>query len=176
MKSKYCFIRHGGNLNPGDVIYQVWVGSYLSEFTKLTLVEEYCRDCGLYFQKWSVEVDSHIDKAKARYRTDGNPLAHPFRSASVTISKLYALIIDDSFARFEASLPTTRFELWLQFNHRVEYYQSLNRSNVTPSAILTRRKHLSHRNRVEGQRALFCLILIIMLIAIDAIVTNLFNW
>lgn len=176
MKSKYCFIRHGGELKPGDVIYQVWVGSFLSEFTKLTLVEEYCRDCGLYFQRWSVEVDSHIDKAKARYLTDGNPLAHPFRSASVSISKLYALILDDSFERFEASLPTTRFELWLQFNHRVEYYQSLNSSNVTPSAILPRRKNLSHRNRIEGQKALFYTVCIVVLIVVDAIVSHIMNW
>lgn len=176
MKSKYCFIRRVGELEPNDVIYQVWVGSYLSEFTKLTLVQEYCKDCGLYFEKWSPQVDSHLDKAKARFRLDGNPIANPFRSASVTISKLYAMIIDDSFAKFEKNLPMTPSEKWMQFHHSLSYYQSLSRPNVLRNAHLPRRKNLSSRNRVEGQKALFCTICIIILIAIDAVVSHFMNW
>lgn len=176
MKSKYCFIRRVGELEPGDVIYQVWVGSYLSEFTKLTLVQEFCKDCGLYFEKWSQQVDSHIDKAKARFRLDANPVASPFRSASVTISKLYAMIIDDTFASFEQNLPMTQAEKWMQFHHSLSYYQSLSRTNVLRNAYLPRRKHLSSRNRVEGQKALFYSLCVAVLIIIDAVVSHFMNW
>ena len=176
MKSKFCFIRNPQWPQAGDFIYQVWVGSYLSEFTKLTLVQEYCKDCGLYFEKWSPQVDSHLDKAKARFRLDANPFASPFRSASVTISKLYAMIIDDSFAKFEKNLPITQAEKWMQFHHSLSYYQSLSKTNVLRNAYLPRRKNLSSRNRVEGQKALFCTICIIILIAIDAVVSNFMNW
>ena len=176
MKSKYCFIRRVGELEPNDVIYQVWVGSYLSEFTKLTLVQEFCKDCGLYFEKWSPQVDSHLDKAKARFSLDANPIASPFRSASVTISKLYAMIIDDSFATFEKNLPMTPSEKWMQFHHSLSYYQSISKTNVIQNAHLPRRINLSSRNRVEGQKALFCTICIIILIAIDAVVSHFMNW
>lgn len=176
MKSKYCFIRRVGELEPGDVIYQVWVGSYLSEFTKLTLVQEYCKDCGLYFEKWSPQVDSHIDKAKAKFRLDANPVASPFRSASVTISKLYAMIIDDTFAKFEQNLPMTQAEKWMQFHHSLSYYQSLSKTNVLRNAYLPRRKHLSSRNRVEGQKALFYFMCVAVLIIIDAVVSHFMNW
>lgn len=176
MKSKYCFIRQTGELVPGTVIYQVWVGSYLREFTKLALVQEYCRDCGLYFEKWSGEVDSHIDQAKARFRADANPIRSPFRSASVTVDKLYAMIIDDSFAKFEDNLPMSQFEKWCQFHHTLRYCQFLSKPIVLRNAHLPRRKYLSSKNRVEGQKALFYSFCVLVLLMIDAVVSHIMNW
>lgn len=176
MKSKFCFIRRTGELEPNDVIYQVWVGSFLREFTKLRLVQEYCKDCGFYFEKWSLLVDSHIDGEKARYVTDGNPIANPFRTASVTIDKLYAMIIDDSFGRFEANLPMTQSEKWMQFHHSLLYYKSLSSPKVLRNAYPVVRKNLSRRNRIEDQKALFYTICVFILIAIDAVVSHFMNW
>lgn len=176
MKSKYCFLRSHGNLSPGDVIYQVWVGSYLREFTKLKLVQEYCKDCGLYFERWSPEVDSRLYKEKSRFCSDGRQFTSPFLSASITIDKLYAMIIDDSFESFEKSLNLTPFEKWCRYRQTIQYCQSINKSNVLHHAYPHVRKNLSLRNGNEVYKAACGLVGILVLIVLDILMTNLMNW
>lgn len=176
MKSKYCFLRSSGNLKPNDVIYQVWVGSFLREFTKLTLVQEYCKDCGLYFEKWSCLVDSRLDEMKSKYQTNGNPLSSPFLSVSISIDKLYALILDDSFETFERDLMLTPTEKWCRFNHTIRYHQSLKSPIVTRNAYPHVRKNLSLRNRREVSNAVCSIVGIVILLMIDIIVSNIMNW
>lgn len=176
MKSKYCFLRSRGELKPGDVVYQVWVGSYLREFTKLTLVQEFCKDCGLYFEKWSPMVDSHLDEMKSRYQSGENAFTSPFVSVSVTIDKLYALIIDDGFAAFEKSLNLTPFEKWCRYRQTIRYCQSINKTNVIQHAYPHVRKNLSHSNRDEGLKAACCFVGVLLLLAIDAVVSHFMNW
>ena len=176
MKSKYCFLRSRGNLKPGDVVYQVWVGSYLREFTKLTLVQEFCKDCGLYFEKWCPQVDSHLDEMKSKYQSDGNVFRSPFVSVSVTIDKLYALIIDDGFAAFEKSICLTPFEKWCRYRQTIRYVQSINKTNVLQNAYPIRRKNLSLSNRNEGLKAACCLVALVLLMALDALMTHFMNW
>lgn len=176
MKSKYCFLRSRGNLSPGDVIYQVWVGSYLREFTKLRLVQEYCKDCGLYFEKWSLEVDSRLDREKSRFQPSGNLLSSPFLSASISIDKLYAMIIDDSFSAFEKTLNLTPIEKWCRYRQTIQYCQSVNKSNVLHHAYPHVRKNLSSSNGVEGYKAACGFAGILVLIVLDIIMTHLMNW
>lgn len=176
MKSKYCFLRTNGQLTPGDVVYQVWVGSFLREFTKLTLVQEYCKDCGLYIEKWSPQVDSRLEKMKALYGGGASVLSSPFLSASITISKLYALIIDDSFESFERNLFLSQSEKWCRYHQTIKYIGTINRSNVIQNAYPHVRKHLSSRNRLEGQKALFYTACVAILIVIDAVVSHFMNW
>lgn len=176
MKSKYCFLRSHGCLEPGDVIYQVWVGSYLREFTKLRLVQEYCKDCGLYFEKWSPEVDSRLEREKSRFRSGDRQFTSPFLSASITIDKLYAMIIDDSFESFEKSLNLTPFEKWCRYRQTIQYCQSINKSNVLHHAYPHVRKNLSHSNGNEVYKAACGLVGILVLIALDIIMTKIMNW
>lgn len=176
MKSKYCFLRTNGQLNIGDVVYQVWVGSFLREFTKLALVQEYCKDCGLYIEKWSPEVDSRLEKMKALYGGGASVLSSPFLSASITISKLYALIIDDSFESFERNLFLSQSEKWCRYHQTIKYIGTINRSNVIRNAYPPERNNLSLRNRNEGFKAACCFIGILILLAIDAFMSNFMNW
>lgn len=176
MKSKYCFLRTNGLLSPGDVVYQVWVGSFLREFTKLALVQEYCKDCGLYIEKWSPQVDSRLDKMKARYGGGASVLSSPFLSASITISKLYALIIDDSFESFERNLFWSQSEKWCRYHQTIKYIGTVNRSNVIRNAYPHERNNLSLRNGNEGFKAACCFIGILILLAIDAFMSNYMNW
>ena len=176
MKSKYCFLRTNGLLNPGDVVYQVWVGSFLREFTKLTLVQEYCKDCGLYLEKWSPQVDSYLDEMKSRYSGGASVISSPFVSASISISKLYAMIIDDSFESFEQDLLMSQSEKWCRFHPTIRYIGTINRSNVIRNAYPPERNNLSSRNRIEGQKALFYSLCIAVLIIIDTVVSHFMNW
>lgn len=176
MKSKYCFLRSRGNLSPGDVIYQVWVGSYLREFTKFKLVQEYCKDCGLYFERWSTEVDSRLCREKSRFCSDGCEFTTPFLSASITIDKLYAMIIDDSFESFEKSLNLTPFEKWCRYRQTIQYCQSINKTNVTQRAYPHVRKNLSLSNGNEVYKAVCGFVGILILIALDIVMTHVMNW
>ena len=176
MKSKYCFLRTNGQLSQGDVVYQVWVGSFLREFTKLTLVQEFCKDCGLYIEKWSPEVDSHLEKMKAKYGGGASVLSSPFLSASITISKLYALIIDDSFESFERNLFLSQSEKWCRYHQTIKYIGTINRSNVLQNAYPPRRNNLSLRNGNEGFKAACCFVGILILMAIDALMSHFMNW
>lgn len=176
MKSKYCFLRSRGSLSPGDVIYQVWVGSYLREFTKFKLVQEFCKDCGLYFERWSPEVDSRLDREKSRFCSDGRQFTSPFLSASITIDKLYAMILDDSFESFEKSLNLTPFEKWCRYRQTIQYCQSVNKTNVLHHAYPNVRKNLSLSNGNEVYKAVCGFVGILVLIALDIIMTHVMNW
>lgn len=149
MKSKYVFIRNHAWLKPGDFIYHVWVGSSRREQAKYLLVREFCRDCGIYFKMNSLEVCSDIEQARNKFRKDGNYFADPFRSASLSISELYRMIIDDSFNAFEENQVETKSSLWWNFHCDPDYIQAVNRSNVLQNASPSERKNLSIRKRVK---------------------------
>ena len=176
MKSKYCFIRHQGVLKPDSFIYHVWVGSSLRESVKLALVEEYCKDVGDYFEKWSSVVDSQLDECRARYKVSGNPIASPFKSASVTISELYRMIIDDTFDMFEASMMINATEKYKLFHHLSEYHRQANYFKVLHDASPSVRKYLSLAKRNVAVRAAICVALCFVLMALDAVVSCVMNW
>lgn len=176
MKSKYCFLRDSGNLVPGSFIYTVWVGSSLREFAKLRLVEEFCRDIGLYFRKWSEEVDSMIDEKQSRFRNNGNVFSSCFFWESVTISDLYRMLIDDSFDAFEAKHVATPFEVWRECHDEPEYIQRMNNLDVLRHANPSRSKNLSFSKRVERVQAVACFVGVLILILVDALVSHIFNF
>lgn len=176
MKHKYCFLRNHGKFRPDDFIYTVWVGSSVREQTLFTLVDEYCKDCGLYFKLWSSQVDSTLRKAKAQFRMDDNVIAHPFRTASVTISELYEMIIDDSFVKFEESQQPNQFQLWLMFRNNPRYLQSHRKSNVIHHACPEESQYLSRGKMSDRQKAVACTVALFGLIVLDVIVSQIMNW
>lgn len=172
MKHKYCFLRNHGSFKPDDVIYVVMVGSSVRESAKFTLVDEYCKDCGLYFHRWSSQVDSAISQAKRQYRSDGNVIAHPFRTAVVSISELYRMIVDDSFDAYESTLVMTKFQLWMLFHHNPQYLQSSHRNDVIHNAYPDRRNNLSSDKWTESQRAAFMMAAFVLLLLLDGIMSQ----
>lgn len=149
MKSKYVFIRNWPTMEVGDFVYSVWVGSSRRELAKLFLLREYCQDCGLFLQKNSWEVCSQLEQAKEKFRKDGNQYADPFRHASINVSDLYRMIVDDSLNAFEAKQVETKSSLWWNFHDDPEFVQTINKLNVTQNASPSRRKNLSPRKRVK---------------------------
>lgn len=176
MKSKFCFIRNPQWPQAGDFIYQVWVGSSLREFAKLKLVEEYCKDVGFYFEKWCPDVDAKIDDAKRRFRVKSNPIAHPFNIASVTISQLFEMIIDDSLVKFESEHATTEATRWQMLHHTISYYQSQTKSPCNTTCSPCSRKYLSLRERSERLNAAISVLAIVALLYLDAFISYIFNW
>lgn len=175
MKSKYCFLRSSGLSSPEDFVYVVWVGSSLRELAIKSLVEEYARDCGLYFKRWSLLVDSDIDKASSRYRTDANGLGFAFRRISVSIQELSNLIVDDSFDAMEKAYTMTESEKWCRFRNSIEYVSAINRSIVIQHASPSLRKYLSLAKKSQRVRLVACFIGMMMIFALDALVSHIGN-
>lgn len=175
MKSKYCFLRSSGLSSPEDFIYVVWVGSSLRELAIKSLVEEYAKDAGLYFKRWSREVDSDIDKAESRFKTDANGLGFAFRSISVTIKELSNLIVDDSFGALEKAYTMSESEKWCRFHNSIEYAAAVNRSNVIQNASPSPRKYLSLAKKSQRVRVVACFIGIVIIFALDAFVSHIGN-
>ena len=175
MKSKYCFLRSSGLTSPDDFVYVVWVGSSLRELAIKSLVEEYARDCGLYFKRWSPQVDSDIDKASSRYLTDANALGFAFRSISISIQELSNLIVDDSFDAMEKAYTMSQSEKWCRFRNSIEYVSALNHSFVILNASPSPRKYLSLAKKSQRVRVVACFIGIVILFALDALVSHIGN-
>lgn len=148
MKSKYVFIRNWPCINAGDFIYHVWVGSSRREQAKMLLVREFCKDCGLYFKLMAPQVDVDLEEIRNRFRKPTNVLANPFRSASVTISQLYQMIVEDSLGAFEENQVESPSSLWWNFHNDPNYIKSINQRKVLQHASPSERKNLSPRKRV----------------------------
>lgn len=175
MKSKYCFLRSGGLNSPEDFIYIVWVGSSLRELAIKSLVEENARDCGLYFKRWSLLVDSDIDKASSRYKADGNGLGFAFRTISISIQELSNLIVGDSFDALEKAYTMSDSEKWCRFHNSIEYVAAVNRSNVIQHASPSLRQYLSLAKKSQRVRVVACFIGMMMIFALDALVSHIGN-
>lgn len=149
MKSGYYFVRHSGGLFVGITIYRVWVGSSLKDGAKRKLVELYCKENDLPFVKWTQEVDSLITQFKDKFEVDGCALASPYRTASISISQLYRLIIDDSFNKFEAENYSTPFEIYLNHRNDPDFVARENRKNRDTSCQPHHAVNLSLQNTLE---------------------------
>lgn len=170
MKSKYCFIRNFGLMRPGSFVYHVVVGTSDREQIKFALVREFCEDTGVYFRRWSDDVDKALDFAANGWSSMWHLSFSPFRHVRVNIETLYQLIIDDTFETFEAKAPASKSELWLF--HNLDPLQII--SKPTPVSITSclpqRRKNLSPRRYTEGVKFLVGLALILAVLVADAIV------
>lgn len=175
MKSKYCFLRSSGLSSPDDFIYVVWVGSSLRELAIKSLVEEYAKDAGLYFKKWSLLVDSDIDKARSRFKADANGLGFAFRSISISIQELSNLIVDDSFGALEKAYTMSQSEKWCRFRNTIDYVSSINHSFVIRNASPSPRKYLSLAKKSQRVRVVVCFVGIMIIFALDALVSHLGN-
>lgn len=156
-------------------MYVVWVGSSLRELAIKSLVEEYAKDCGLYFKRWCPQVDSDIDKASLRYLTDANGLGFAFRSISISIQELSNLIVDDSFDAMEKAYTMSQSEKWCRFRNSIEYVSALNHSFVIQNASPSPRKYLSLAKKSQRVRVVACFVGIVILFALDALVSHIGN-
>lgn len=176
MKRRYVFLRNHSQLKPGDFIYSVWIGESLREQSKKTLVEEYCKDVGLYFKPYSIEVCSALDMAREQFKVDGNRLANPFRSASLNISEFYKMLIDDSFTSFESDHEMSETEKWIEFRNTNEYAIQKNKLSCNTKCQPSIRKNLSLAECNEGYKAAIGLLALLGLFLVDMMVSNIINW
>ncbi len=157
-------------MRPGSFVYHVMVGTSEREQIKFALVREFCEDTGVYFRRWSDDVDKALAFAANGWTSPFSLSIDPFRHVSVNIETLYQLIIDDSFAKFESKAPATKTELWLQFQKDPQgiLRKSAAVSN-TPCPAL-KRKNLSFDRLTDGGKFLVGSMLVLIIFVLHAYV------
>lgn len=176
MKRKYCLVRTQGDLIPGSFVYVVWVGSSLRESAYLALVEEFCKDVGWYFKRWSTVVDSALELRSKMSRSDGNRTATPYQMISIGICKCYQTIIDDSFATLEANHVMRPQEKFMRFRNDPTFLQLYHASQCNTMCPPSKRKYLRLGNQPGFYNAVGGIVLALAIFALDAIATHIFTW
>lgn len=175
MKRKYCLVRCSGELGVNSFVFVVWVGSSLRESVKLSLVEEFCKDCDWYFKRWSQIVDTALELRAKQTRLDGTRCVKPYTMIQMGIDECYQRIIDDSWLEVETNHTMTAQEKFMRFRNDPQYLAAYHRKKRITSCSPSRRNYLSHGmgNAYYGLAApVAC---IVILIVLDAIVSNLIS-
>lgn len=167
MKKNYLFARNLGRFSREDVLYIVSVGSSQREQVKFDLVQEYCKDCGIYFQPVSDRTDTVIRNLASSLFSGCLWPSLMVRKATVSITQLYDMIIDDSFIAFEMSHHPQRhfFHLMHHIDPHFLHHFPISKSNtLLPTQ---RRKNLKSSERESIGQAIigFCLILLTFVVA-----------
>ena len=155
MKHYYYFIRKAGKFDPDDVVYKVAAGSSTREQTKLALIREYCKDCGLYFAQVSAQSDSSIEKLAESLFNKGIVSKLFLRIRTISVTECYRRIIDNSFQSFEDSsseCPSFFHQLsTVSFN----FLPSKSSPKAEKDCPGVTRKHLSRKMEMSVQGAVF---------------------
>ena len=142
----------------------------MREQTKFALVHEFCEDAGIYFRRWSDDVDKALAFAANSWTSPLELISSPFRHVTINIETLYQLIIDDSFESFESKVPMTKSELYLRFiNDPQDIIRKSNRfcNTACPSS---KGKNLSFDRLTDGGKFWVGSLLILLIFLADACV------
>lgn len=172
MKSNYCFIRNFGRMRPGSYVYHVKVGTSDREQIKFALVQNYCKDVGIYFKKWSYEVDNALHLAEKAWPSKWGLPISPFQHVSISIYELYKLIIEDGFDSFESKPHATPA---LSFYYRqFDPMGLISRLSVASNTLCPPpyRKNLSRWEQDNLSKFLVRLMLILGIVVLHGCVGN----
>lgn len=155
MKRDYYFIRVPGKFNPDDVVYKVSAGCSTKEQTKLALIKEYCKDCGLYFAEVSTKSDAAVEKLAESLFHKGFVSKMFLRMRCISVSECYRRIIDDSFSSFEENSPESHSYLHQLTTFSYHFLPSNSRRKAKKDCHSVPRKYLSQNKEMSVQDAMF---------------------
>lgn len=171
MKSYWYFVRRVGDFKHNDVVCKVSVGASRREQIKCALVQEFAKDCGLYFHK----VDEQSDKAilllaSSLFPDVNNPLLL-LRTHTLSICELYSRIVDDAWSDIEndAAIKQGFFQLISIFDPR--YYLNPSQIPSITACPSGKRKNLSTLMSNDCVRAVLCVTGLMFLMMADSIVS-----
>lgn len=165
MKRKYLFVRKVNHFTVDDVVYHVWVGTSQRELTQLSLVQCYCKDCGLFMQPWSDTTAKSVQNLANGLFPGTSASIFLLKRADVTISELYEMILDDSFTAYEKRLarPKGWSTILALFDPSFQRLQTQSKCNTSCLPLI--RKYLSDgmEDSLFKAAIAFCLILALFL-------------
>lgn len=154
MKKKFYFIRQMAKFDTNDVLYVVYVGTSVNEFSKYCQVREISKDCGYYFEPVSTISDQALDNLHKSVFKGLPKWKISFRSQSVSISKLYKMIEEDSFAKNEANMASSLDLQYFYFKHNPEWREAHSSYVLRREFANSTRKNLSQSKRDDLVSAL----------------------
>lgn len=130
-------------------VYHVGVGTSEREQTKFTLVREYCKDCGLYFEKVSQDSDRAVSNLQKSLFGGSAFIVSPLHHAKISISQLYDFIIDDSFEAFEKSYIAPRGTHIFRSKVNPNYICQERRKKIKSLLLTPARKYLKSESAAD---------------------------
>lgn len=174
MVNYWYFVRDIGKATTDTVIYHVKIGNSSREQIKFELVRQYCEDCALYFRKVSDTSDRAIRNLEKKLFPGTRFLTSPLRRTTISIGDLYALIIDDSFAVYEASLCEKKATFIIKSLISPSFYAKNQRKKIIPSLPTHPRKYLIWRHEDDYYSFLIGSVMVIISFIIASILEGKF--
>lgn len=167
MKRYFYFVPNLHNFGREDVVFVVSVGISQREQTKLALLNEYAKDCGMYLKPRSVTSDLAIDHLKKTLFPNWRFLHSPLKMAYLPISDLYRLIIDGDLNLFTKSIKEPSGSFFFRQMSDPYFLFKQNQGRQAKHTATALRKYLKSYERDEFLRAVinFGLILAVFLLA-----------
>lgn len=176
MKRYFYFVRNLHGFCANDVVYKVGVGSSLRECAQVELIRQFATDCGCYFRLVSDKSDRAINcLAESLFPDSKFALLH-LRRANLSVTELYRLIVEDSFATFERDLHESRSKFQLLSNLSPTFFYHNHKSNCITSCQPNRRKYLSPAKGSENTQVALAIGVIIVLFLISGYLEGLERW
>lgn len=145
MKRIFVFIRKMSDFSPSDFVYKVKVGSSQREQVKVTAIEEYCKDCGLYFHPQSDLTDLAIESLRRSVFPNTPFWRSSLRMVLISVDQLYRLIIDDDFDLFESSVIVSSSFFFQKRNIDPIFYFEEKRQSRKAVTAIRKRKYLKSK-------------------------------
>lgn len=117
MKRYFKFMRKKHGFCAEDVVYHVAVGISSRDLCDLVTVKDACQRLGYFMQEISDECDNFVTKAHKEAFKGISIFRVNFRHVAISVSRLKAMIIADSWAKYESELA---------INIDLEYFLHVN--------------------------------------------------
>lgn len=144
MKHYYCYCEEPGMLCPASRVFKVAIGDCDRDRMKKALLDCYATDNGFFFRVWDDTTDFELQRKCSWSDQDCYSRVFPFEVVVVSVSKLYAAIIDGSLAEIKNPPHYFRNALRMRSILSPSFFFRLSSSKNKPTAPSPRRKNLNH--------------------------------
>lgn len=143
MKHFYCYCEESGMLCPTSRVFKVAIGDNDRDLIKKALLDCYATDNGFFFRIWDDTTDFELLQRCSWSDLDCYSRAFPFEVVMVSVSKLYAAIIDGRLAEIKNQPHYFRNALRMRSILSPNFFFNLSSSKNKPTAPSPRRKNLN---------------------------------
>lgn len=176
MKQKYCLLRDLEAFTPDKPVFCLWVGSSKRDQVRKALLDSFCCDMGFFFRVWDSSTDFELLTRSKEFFPESNLSLCRLHRVDMSIAEFYSKLMRGNLEAIEAEAkqPKGVFRLLSMLDYNFERKHA-KRSEKTQCQS-SNRKYLKSTYLADWQTAAISFGLILVLIMLDAVVTNLFNF
>lgn len=137
MTHKFYFQRENAALDASTVVYVVKVGESLRQVSLFAKAQNYAREHGCTFRKWTEDIDFFLDYESERVFSGSNLVNFGFVRACIDLSELVKLMDEGNWLSFENSLsePKAKIHQISTFYPIVKSLKSSKSSRIVRPAL-----------------------------------------